>query len=136
MLRTEPNSCLCRVISKQPQSLGYKTDASVATLIRSLIVCSSNTMIGNSADQTNREFKNIMANSKPALTLRDGTVKVTVWANTSGEKTFHTYDVTRSYKDTTKDDGWATTHQLAGPDAIKGANLLTAAYNRIQLVSK
>lgn len=72
------------------------------------------------------------AQNKPAFTLRDGALKLTCWANESneGDKTFHSVDVVRSYKDSK--DEWAETRQFSGSDILKASALMQEAYAKIR----
>lgn len=68
--------------------------------------------------------------NKPAATLRDGTLKVTIWKNyDEKQKAFYTCELVRSYQD--KDDKWKDTSSLSGAELLRGANLLQNAYNTI-----
>ena len=67
--------------------------------------------------------------NKPAATLRDGTIKATIWANASERGTFYSVDFVQGYKD--QDGQWQDGTSFAGADVLKVANLATAAYNKI-----
>lgn len=67
-----------------------------------------------------------MTNS-PAIKLRDGTLQVTIWRNTSTEgKTYYSVNPTRSYRQ--GDDTWKETDQLNADDLLPMAELLREAY--------
>ena len=70
--------------------------------------------------------------NKPAFTIRDGAIKLTCWENESsdGDKTFHSIDVVRSYKDSK--DEWAETRQFSGSDILKASALMQEAYSKIR----
>lgn len=72
------------------------------------------------------------AQNQPAFSLRDGAIKLTCWAN-KGEnnKTFHSVDVTRSYKTDDSDD-WKETRQFSGSDILKASALMQEAYAKIR----
>jgi len=70
-------------------------------------------------------------NNKPAFSIRDGAIKLTCWANSGeGDKTFHSIDVVRSYKDSK--DEWQETRQFSGSDILKAASLMQEAYSKIR----
>ena len=71
-----------------------------------------------------------MSNNKPAFSIRDGAIKLTCWANQSEDKTFHTIDVVRSYKDS--NDEWKDTTQLSGSDILKASALMQEGYAKIR----
>jgi len=66
--------------------------------------------------------------SKPAFTLRDGSIKATAWANTSDKGMFYSIDITRGYM--TDNGEWKDTTSFSGGDALRASNLLKLAYNR------
>ncbi len=71
-----------------------------------------------------------MSNNQPATKLRDGRLTVTIWANaTEDERTYYSVDLTKSYKDDA--DAWQETHSLNGDEVLKGARLLSRAYDEI-----
>lgn len=68
--------------------------------------------------------------NKPFMTVRGGSVKVTVWENArhGSDRTFFSFDITRSYRDA--NDEWKETSSLTGDDALKAAALLQEAWTR------
>jgi hypothetical protein len=67
-----------------------------------------------------------MTNS-PAMKLRDGTLQVLIWRNTSTEgKTYYSTTPQRSYKG--GDDTWRNTDSLNADDALPMVELLREAY--------
>ena len=65
--------------------------------------------------------------SQPAYKLRDGTLQVTIWRNTSTSgQTYYTVNPTRSYRGT--DDEWRETDSLGTDDLLTMAELLREAY--------
>ncbi len=66
---------------------------------------------------------------KPALTLRDGTVSIAIWANTTKEGVFYKAQPLRSYK--TKDDQWKETDSFSQTDLLKLSRLIENAYGEI-----
>lgn len=70
-----------------------------------------------------------MANS-PVDTLRNKTLKVTIWENKSKDKkkTFFTANLTKSYK---VGDQWKETTQLTGNEISRAGALLNQASKRV-----
>ena len=67
--------------------------------------------------------------NKPAETLRDGALKCVIWANPSENGVRHSVELVRSYRD---DQGnWHDTSYLANGEMLRGARLLTLAYDRV-----
>lgn len=67
--------------------------------------------------------------NKPAATFRDGTLKATVWKNSSDKGDFYSVDLVRGYKD--NDGNWKDSTSLSGSDLLRAANLLQSTYNAI-----
>ena len=68
-------------------------------------------------------------NNKPADTLRDGALKVTIWARFGEKGTFYTAEPSRTYTD---DAGkYHNAHSLSGSEILRMAVLLHQAYTRI-----
>ena len=62
---------------------------------------------------------------KPAKKFRIGFVTATVWANTKDDRTFHTVELSNSYKD---DGGeWRNSASLNHHDLLNAARVLTRA---------
>ncbi|QDU70157.1 hypothetical protein [Engelhardtia mirabilis] len=73
-----------------------------------------------------------MANNKPHDTIRDGNLKATIWANQGKNGTFHTLDLTRSYR---TQDGWRdTTAGFSSSELLRIARLAYIAYDEIALL--
>ena len=71
-----------------------------------------------------------MSDNKPVIKLRDGRLKLAVWANETEEgKTFYSTKLTRSYKD--KADEWQDGDSLNSDDLLPAAQLLQRAYTAI-----
>ena len=68
-------------------------------------------------------------NNKPAATLRDGALKVTIWRNFGEKGTFYSVEPSRTYED--KQGKLQDAHNLSGTDPIQMARLLHLAYTRI-----
>lgn len=67
--------------------------------------------------------------NKPALKLRDGRLKLTVWKNASEEgKSFYSSVLTRSYKE---GEEWKESSSLSPEDLLPAARILSEAYGRI-----
>lgn len=62
---------------------------------------------------------------KPAFTLRDGTLKATIWKNESEKGPWFSVDFTRGYR---KGDQWQDTTSMRGDDLLKLAFLAQEAY--------
>lgn len=67
-----------------------------------------------------------MSNKQPAHKIRDGLMVATIWENEHDGKAYYSVNLTRSYKD---GDTWKETTAFSARDLLKGANLLTQAYN-------
>lgn len=69
--------------------------------------------------------------SQPAHRIQDGTLKVTIWRNTSTEgKTYYSVNPQRSYRN--GDDTWRETDSLGSDDLLAMAELLREAYRWIR----
>lgn len=69
--------------------------------------------------------------SQPAHRIQDGTLKVTIWRNTSTEgKTYYSVNPQRSYRQ--GDDTWKETDSLNADDLLAMAELLREAYRWIR----
>lgn len=66
--------------------------------------------------------------NKPAATLRDGALKVTIWANFGEKGTFYSVEPSRTYK---QGETYKDSHSLSGTEPIQMARLLHLAYTRI-----
>jgi len=66
-------------------------------------------------------------NNQPAATLKDGAIRVTIWANETPDNMFYAATIERSYKD--NNGKWQTSNQLTGTDILKGSRLLAKAYD-------
>lgn len=68
-------------------------------------------------------------NKGPEHTLRDGSLKATIWRNESDKGSYHTTTLTRLYTD---DKGEIReTHSLGKNDLLKAGELLRNTYNHI-----
>lgn len=69
-----------------------------------------------------------MSTNKPAKEFRFGTVKVTVWANTTNAGQRHNVTLGRLYKD---GEEWKTSDSLGRDDLLEAAKLLDLAHTWI-----
>jgi hypothetical protein len=70
--------------------------------------------------------------SQPAHKLRDGTLQVVIWRNTSTSgQTYYSATPQRSYKQ--GDDTWKETDSLNADDLLAMAELLREAYDWIKM---
>ena len=68
--------------------------------------------------------------NKPAATIRDGVLKVNIWANETQYGIRHNIDsVIRSYTD--NNGVWKNTYSISNGDILKASRLLLKAYDRI-----
>ena len=68
--------------------------------------------------------------NKPAETIRDGLLKINIWANQTDKGVRHSVDaVVRGYTD--QNGVWKNTNSLSNGDILKGSRLLLKAYDRI-----
>ena len=65
--------------------------------------------------------------TKPADTLRDGSLQASIWKNTSENGTFYSTTITRSYQ---TDDGYKNTNSYSGTELLKLSRLALKAYDR------
>lgn len=68
--------------------------------------------------------------NKPIETLRDGRLKVAIWANQTEKGTRYSLNMTYNYR--TQDEKWKDTHYIPERELLKGSNLLTQAHNRVR----
>ena len=67
--------------------------------------------------------------NKPAATIRDGSIKATIWANFGEKGTFYTVEISRTYKD---DQGnYHDAHSFSGTQLLRVARVSHLAYTRI-----
>ena len=73
------------------------------------------------------------SNNKPVKTLRDGTLKASIWLNEYEERIFYTVSFARSYK---KSDGtFADAHTYTNADLLRLARLSERAHEAIREMS-
>ncbi|MEM7206108.1 MAG: hypothetical protein AAF628_37995 [Planctomycetota bacterium] len=70
-----------------------------------------------------------MSNKKPITTLRDGSLKATIWRNSGRKGDYLSARLTRSWRD---DDGnWHDSDRLQRSELLAAAQLLTRAYDEL-----
>jgi len=75
---------------------------------------------------TNQNNENTPAPKRPEATLRDGSIKASIWRNEAESGAFRSTTFARSYED--KDGNPRDTHSFAGTDLLKVAELARQAY--------
>ena len=68
-----------------------------------------------------------MANNKPIDTIRDGSLKATIWKRTSEKSTFYSVELTRSYRD--ENGKWHDSKSFVGDELLRIARLANIAYD-------
>lgn len=68
--------------------------------------------------------------NKPIETLRDGRLKVAIWANQTEKGTRYSLNLTYNYP--TQDGNWRDTHYLPEREFLRGSHLLSQAHNRVR----
>ncbi len=66
--------------------------------------------------------------NQPIITLRDGTIKVSVWENTHDKNIFYSTNLVKGYK---QGDEWKETTSLNTDDLLKSARLLERTHDEI-----
>ena len=69
---------------------------------------------------------------KPTETLRDGSLKATIWKNFGDNGNFYTVNLTRSYKD--EAEQWHESNSFSGSQLLRIARLTEQAYDRVRLL--
>lgn len=72
---------------------------------------------------------NVTTKKQPVLTLRDGSLKASVWGNRKEERVFYSVELVRSYKDA--EGNWHDTSSLSNGELLRAARLLERAYDRV-----
>lgn len=70
-----------------------------------------------------------MADNRPTETLRDGSLKATIWKNFGDNGNFYTVTLARSFKD--EADQWQETSSFSGSQLLRIARLAGRAYDRV-----
>lgn len=66
--------------------------------------------------------------NKPIETLRDGSLKATIWKNTHEKGDFYSVQFSRTYKDS--GGNWQDGQSFSGSELLRLARLATKAYDR------
>ena len=67
--------------------------------------------------------------NKPIDTLRDGSLKATIWKNASEKGSFYSVEFSRTYRDS--ENNYRDSHSFSGAEPLQLAHLATRAYDRI-----
>lgn len=70
------------------------------------------------------------AKTGPVTTLRDGSVKASVWENEGKNGSFHSVTFARTYRD--KNGEYADAHRFSGTDLLKLSKLAEQSYDTVQ----
>ena len=65
----------------------------------------------------------------PVDTIRDGSLKATIWMNPKENGTFYSVQITRSYTD--EQGNWHETDSFSGSELLRVARLANIAYSEI-----
>ena len=69
--------------------------------------------------------------TKPFHTFRDGTIKATIWRNSTDDgKAFYSVEIVRGYKD--QNDQWQDSTSFTGNELLRVAELARDAYRFIR----
>ena len=69
--------------------------------------------------------------NKPIDTLRDGSLKATIWKNPSEKGSFYSVDISRTYK---QDEVFKDSHSFSGTELLRIARLANIAYDEIAIL--
>lgn len=67
--------------------------------------------------------------NKPTDTIRDGSIKATIWSNFGENGTFYTVEISRTYKD--EAGNYHDAHSFSGTQLLRVARVSHLAYTRI-----
>lgn len=67
--------------------------------------------------------------NQPVQTLRDGSLKATIWANFGDKGTFYSVQLTRSYQDA--ENNWHESDSFSNAQLLRIARLAQIAYDEI-----
>ncbi len=70
--------------------------------------------------------------NKPIETLRDGRLKVAIWANQTEKGVRYSLNLTYNYCD--QDEKWKDTRYIPEREFLRGSNLLAEAHNRVRVI--
>jgi len=65
----------------------------------------------------------------PVDTIRDGSLKATIWMNPKENGNFYSVQITRSYKD--EQGNWHDTDSFSGSELLRVARLANIAYDEV-----
>lgn len=68
-------------------------------------------------------------NNQPVETLRDGSLKASIWGNRNENGVFYSVELVRSYTD--EAGNWHDSRSLSNGELLRAARLLTRAYDRV-----
>lgn len=66
----------------------------------------------------------------PVETLRDGAIKATIWANEGEKGTWHSVEISRTYKRPNSEE-FSDSYSYSGADLLKVSQLAQKAYERV-----
>lgn len=72
---------------------------------------------------------NTTSTNGPIETLRDGSLKASIWGNRNENGVRYSVDLTRSYTD--EQGIWHDSRSLSNGELLRGARLLERAYDRV-----
>ena len=67
------------------------------------------------------------AKTKPAITLRDGALKATVWKNPAKDGSFYSVRIARTYRD--EQGGYHDSNSFSGAELLRVARLAEKAFD-------
>lgn len=70
------------------------------------------------------------SNNQPTETLRDGSLKASIWGNPGDNGVRYSVELVRSYTDA--EGKWHDSRSLSGSELLRGARLLEQAYDRVR----
>ncbi len=70
-----------------------------------------------------------LSTKKPIQTLRDGSLKASIWGNRNENGVRYSVDLVRSYTD--EAGNWHDSRSLSNGELLRGARLLQLAYDQV-----
>ena len=83
---------------------------------------------------TNQNNENTPAPKRPEATLRDGSIKASIWRNEAEGGPFRSTTFARTYED--KDGNTRDAHSFSGTDLLKVSELSRQAYNKSRILDR
>lgn len=83
---------------------------------------------------TDQKNDNETDKKRPEATLRDGSVKASIWRNEADSGAFRSTTFARTYED--RDGNVRDTHSFAGTDLLKVSELARQAYNKSRVLER